>query len=96
MTHSSNTDDDARSADKRQYRLDEPRIVTRIYYGLIVLCALSVLADLFYEKHVHYEAETIVGAYGIFGFVACVALMIGAKGLRRLLQRDENYYGDDD
>lgn len=81
---------------ERQYWLDRPANVTKIYYGLIALCAISVLADLFYEKHVHYGVEKIIGAYGIYGFVGCVALVLGAKEMRKLVKRDEKYYGDDD
>ena len=29
---------------------------------------------------------------GIFGFVVCVGLVLGAKQLRKILKRDENYY----
>lgn len=96
MTQSSDQHGHTPSPGERQYWLDQPRNVTKIYYGLIALCAISVLADLFYEKHVHYGVEKIIGAYGIYGFVGCVALVLGAKELRKLLKRDENYYGDDD
>jgi hypothetical protein len=32
------------------------------------------------------------GFYAIYGFVACVLLVVIAKELRKLLMRDENYY----
>jgi len=70
--------------------------VRKVFYGLIGLCALSVLADLFYEKHVHYVAEMLIGAYGIFGFASAVGLVLAAKELRKLLMRDEDYYDNDD
>ncbi|MEQ9638741.1 MAG: hypothetical protein RIM84_01855 [Alphaproteobacteria bacterium] len=75
--------------------LDERRNVDKIYYGLIVLCVGSVAADLFYEKHGHYQIEHLIGAYGIYGFLACVGLVLAAKELRKLIMRDENYYDDD-
>lgn len=96
MTSSSGDRGHDRTPRERSYWLDEPRNVTKIYYGLIALCTISVLADLFYEKHVHYGVEKVIGAYGIYGFVGCVALVLGAKELRKLLKRDENYYGDND
>ena len=34
------------------------------------------------------------GFDAIYGFVACVGLVLAAKGLRVLLMRDEDYYGD--
>ncbi len=33
-----------------------------------------------------------MGFDAIYGFVACVGLVIAAKGLRVLLMRDEDYY----
>ena len=46
------TDDDRRW-------LDDPRNVTRIVGGLAVLCALALLADLFYPKHPFFSVERI-------------------------------------
>lgn len=81
---------------ERSYWLDRPGSATKIFYALIGLCTVSVLADLFYEKHVHYAAEKIIGAYGIYGFVCCVGLVLAAKELRKLLKREESYYADDE
>ena len=78
--------------EERRYWLDEPRNVTRLCRVLYLLCGLLFLADAFYDKHPHFEAESWFGFYGIFGFVACVGLVLAAKGLRRLLRRPENYY----
>ena len=57
-------------------------------------CGLVAATDLFAHRHVHYEAEGWFAAYGIYGFVACVGLVLAAKELRKLLKRDEDYYGD--
>ncbi len=76
--------------------LDNPRNVTRIVYGLAVLCTLALLADLFYTKHPHFEIERIFGFYGIYGFVVSFSLVLAAKQLRRVLRRDEDYYGPTD
>ena len=80
--------------DGRRYWLDQPRNVRTIYRALIVVCALLFLADAFYHKHVQLAAEAWFGFYGIFGFVACVALVLIAKELRKLLMRDESFYDD--
>ncbi|MDO0938440.1 hypothetical protein QQY66_44460 [Streptomyces sp. DG2A-72] len=83
--------DGDREPDDRHW-LDEPRNVTRIVYGLAALCALALLADLFYSKHPYFSVERWPGFYAVFGFVASVTLVLTAKGLRRLLRRDEDYY----
>lgn len=88
------TDQNASEGETRR-GLDTPRIANRLYYGLIVLCVASVAADLLYEKHGHFQIEHLIGAYGIYGFLACVGLVLAAKELRKLLMRDEKYYDDD-
>lgn len=72
--------------------LDEPRNVTRVVYGLAVLCVLALGADLFYSKHPHFGFEAWLGFYAVFGFVCSLALVLTAKQLRRVLRRDEDYY----
>jgi hypothetical protein len=76
----------------RKYWLDEPRNVDRIFYALCALCALLGLADLFYHKHVHYRWESWFAFYGVYGFVCCVALVLTAKQMRKIVMRDERYY----
>lgn len=78
--------------DKRKYWLDDMRNVARIYYGLWAVCAALVLADFFYEKHTYFAWENWTGFHGWYGFVACVALVLAAKQMRKLLRRSEDYY----
>lgn len=78
--------------DGRKYWLDDPRNVTRIYWSVFVVCGLLFVADAFYHKHPHFAAESWFGFYGIFGFVACVGMVLAAKLLRVVLKRPEDYY----
>lgn len=72
--------------------LDRPGAVNKIIWALCIASALTVLADLFYEKHGHWHFQDFMGFDAAYGFVACVGLVIAAKGLRVLLMRDEDYY----
>ncbi|HEX2133883.1 MAG TPA: hypothetical protein VHH15_20250 [Actinophytocola sp.] len=81
---------DDRPDDRRW--LDDPRNVTRVVYGLVALCALAAVADLFYAKHPHFAFEGWFGFYAGYGFLGSVGLVLAAKGLRRWLRRDEDYY----
>jgi len=81
-----------RQSQERTYWLDNPRNVDRLVYGFYVVCGLLLLIDGFVPKHGPFAIEHIYGFYGIFGFVACVALVLIAKQLRRVLMRPENYY----
>jgi hypothetical protein len=77
----------------RQSWLDEPRNVKKIIRALFAICAVVALADVFhYKHHLHFDFEYWPGFYSIFGFVACVFLVLAATQLRKILKRDEDYY----
>lgn len=77
---------------EKTYWLDKPGNVDRLVYGFYVVCMLILLADLFVPKHGKFLIEHAFGFYGIFGFVACVGLVLAAKVLRRIVMRPEDYY----
>ena len=77
---------------EKKYWLDNPRNVKTIVYSLYAVCALLMGADLLYHKHTHFDFENWFGFFGFFGFIACVCLVVAAKGLRKLLKREEDYY----
>ena len=79
----------------KTYWLDKAGSVDKIWYALLILCFVLTAADLFYEKHPHFEIEKWFGFYSGFGFVFSVGLVLGAKELRRILMRKEDYYDDD-
>jgi hypothetical protein len=74
--------------------LDRKENVDKVFYALCAVCAAVVLADLGYHKHGHFGFENIIGFHAGFGFVAYVSLVTLAKGLRRLVKRPEDYYGE--
>jgi hypothetical protein len=79
-------------ADKKHW-LDDKGNVDKIFYALCAICAGLFLADAFYVKHAHFESEGAFGFYAVFGFVACVLLVLAAKHvLRTIVRRDEDYY----
>ena len=77
-------------------RLDSARSGRVAFRWLCAVCAVLLLADLFYDKHAHYGFEDWFGFYGIYGFVVCVLLSLAARELRRFVKRDEEYYARDD
>lgn len=74
--------------------LEQPHIVDRLVYGLWALCALLLIAGLFYHGHPHFGFDGWFGFYAAYGFFAYCAIVLSAKGLRRFVRRDENYYAD--
>ena len=84
----------------KQYWLDKPANVTRIYRGLLVVCGLLILIDVaelvfgLYHKHGEYAFDSWPNFHGIFGFVGFALLVLSGYPLRRLLMRKEDYYDD--
>ncbi len=71
--------------------------INNIKWVLGVFLVISVITlgiDLFFDRHTDHRFESLVGFYGIWGFVSCVVLVLAAKQLRKLVMRGENYYGD--
>ena len=86
--------------------LDDFENVKRIYRGLWGVCLLLLVvgegllrwarghaAEGHGEQH-GFAFESFSGFYAFFGLVACVALVLAAKELRKLIMRPEDYYGD--
>jgi hypothetical protein len=78
--------------ERKRYWLDSPRNVTRLYRGLWAVGTALVLAELLVRKHEELALAEWFGFYALFGFAACVALVLTAKALRRVLRRPEDYY----
>ena len=77
--------------EKRRW-LDERKNVAKVFYALVVICALLAAADLGYHKHAHFPFEGWFDFHAWFGFLAYVGLVLTATQLRRFLKRDEDYY----
>jgi hypothetical protein len=78
--------------DDRRYWLDEPRNQNRVFWLLVAICGLLMLADLFVHRHAYFSWDGWFNFYGFFGFAAFWLIVIAGKHLRKLLKRDEDYY----
>jgi Na+/melibiose symporter-like transporter len=65
---------------------------SRAFHAYAGVCVLLLLADLVLHRHVEHALEGWFGFYAFYGFVACVTLVLVARGLRRVLMRREDYY----
>jgi hypothetical protein len=82
--------------DEKQYLFDKPENVNRLLRGFYILCGLLVALDFFVHRHISHDWEHLPGFYAIFGFVACVLLVLVAKEMRKVLMRKEDYYDVDE
>ena len=88
--------------DGKKYIFDDPKNVKRVLRGLFIACGIVFLADIAnliivrmggHElRHAERSWEGLPGFYAIYGFVACVILVLVAKEMRKVLMRDEDYY----
>jgi hypothetical protein len=77
----------------REYLFDKPKNVRRLFLIYYASLSLLLLLDFFLSKHALFPWEEWPEFYAVFGFVACVALVIAAKYLLRpLVKRREDYY----
>ena len=80
---------------ERQHIFDNPQNIKRVLRVFFTMCAGLLLLDLVHHRHTTHAWEHLWGFYGIFGFVACVALVLIAKQMRKVLMRKEDYYDAD-
>ncbi len=72
---------------------DHPQNLRRLRLGFYIVLGLLVVPDFFLHKHtLFYEVESWPGFYAVFGFIACVAIIVISKLLGYLLKRKEDYY----
>ena len=86
----------------KRHFFDDPgnvRLVLRILYAVCAAFFLLDLVDLALHlsgsgqlRHAERSWEGWPGFYPIYGFVACTALVLIAKEIRKVLMRDEDYY----
>jgi hypothetical protein len=78
----------------KTYIFDRPENVDRLLKGFYAICILLALADFVLHRHIGFDWEKIPAFYAIYGFVACVLLVLIAKKMRNLLMRREDYYDE--
>lgn len=78
---------------EKKHLFDKPQNVQRVLYGLYASLILLLALEPFIHKHPYFSWERWPGFFAIFGFVACVLLVLAAKYiLRPLVKREEDYY----
>ena len=67
--------------------------VKKIAYIVLILV---IIADFFIPRHeIHFIGDKIPGFWSIFGFVACILIILISKWIGHLgIMQDENYYNE--
>ena len=80
---------------EKKHVWDDEKNVKILLRFFFITCVLLFAVDFVVHKEDHMPWEAWPGFYAIYGFVACVLLVLVSKYvLRPLVKRDEDYYDD--
>jgi uncharacterized membrane protein len=79
-----------------QHWLVRPDTIRKLWIGLIIVLALTVIAEFAIHKHAYFRLDKLFGFYAWYGFLTCVAMVFGAKLLGLVLKRPDDYYAEND
>ena len=67
--------------------------VKKICYIVLILI---IIADFFIPRHeIHFIGDKIPGFWSLFGFIACILIILISKWIGHLgIMQDENYYNE--
>lgn len=72
-----------------------PGTIKWILRGFYSICLFLFVLDFFVHRHIETSIEKLPAFYAIYGFVACVLLVLIASQMRKWLMRGEHYYEAD-
>ena len=69
------------------------KAVKKIAYGALVIL---IVVDFIIPRHeIHFFGDKVPGFWSLFGFIACVLIIIVSKRIGHMgLMQDENYYDE--
>ena len=69
------------------------KAMKRIAYAMLILI---IVVDFFIPRHeIHFFGDRIPGFWSLFGFVACILIILISKWIGHLgIMQDENYYNE--
>jgi hypothetical protein len=78
----------------KQHWLRRPETIRKLWIVFAVVLAATVAAGFAVERHALFGLDGIVGFNAWYGFLACAAMVIGARLIGLLLKRPDSYYDD--
>jgi hypothetical protein len=74
--------------------LARPSTIRLLWRVFAVVLAVAVAAQLLFKVKGYFTLDGWLGFGAVYGFLACVAMVLVAKVLGWVLKRDENYYAE--
>jgi hypothetical protein len=78
----------------QKHWLARPRTIRRLWILGLIILGFTVLGEYLVERHPLFSLDRLPGFNAIFGFLACVGLILVAKLIALALMRADTYYGD--
>ncbi len=75
--------------------LVRPTTIRLLWWVFCIVLALTVVAQFGFRVKGYFGVDGWIGFGAVFGFLACLAMVLVAKGLGLILKRGEHYYYDD-
>lgn len=72
--------------------LSRPETVRRLWVAFAFVLALTVVAEALVHMHPRFRVEGWFGFHAGYGFLACIGMVLFAKGLGFFLKRRDDYY----
>ena len=78
--------------DGTDHWLVRPATIRRLWIAFVAVLIVTVVADVFIDRHGEFGIDGSIGFYAWYGFLSCVMLIFGARLLGVLLKRRDGYY----
>lgn len=66
-----------------------------LWWVFSTILAITVLAQLVFASKGYFIVDGWLGFGAVFGFLSCLVMVLVAKGLGKVLKREEHFYGDE-
>ena len=67
-----------------------------LWRAFLAVLAMTVAAEIFIQPHPHFAVERLFAFNAAYGFLACAALILVARGIGLFIKRPDDYYDDYD
>jgi sterol desaturase/sphingolipid hydroxylase (fatty acid hydroxylase superfamily) len=74
--------------------LARPSTIRLLWWVFAAVLALSVAAEAVFKVKGYFGLDEWLGFGAVYGFLACLAMVLVAKALGWVLKRKENYYAE--
>lgn len=65
---------------------------SKLWKGSALILILTVIAEFFIHLHVYFPLADFPGFQAIYGFLACVGMVVFARLLGFFIKRKDDYY----